>query len=212
MAIPIGERRLPVYKLIKNLSAFVLRPFFRLQVEGHANIPEKGPFLLLPKHQRWEDIPLLSISMERPLYYIAKYELFRKPLLRLFLSSLGGLPLNRMNPSESIQSLRKLLDLLKNGQGIVIFPEGTYYKGSMGKTHKRLINMILSRHRAPMIPCGINYLKGDGRINVKIEFGRPVLSDSEHVLKDCVELALGEMARLSGFHKTHIGEGTDVGT
>jgi len=212
MAIPVGERILPVYNLTKIFSAFVLRPFFRLQVIGHINIPEKGPFLLLPKHQRWEDIPLLSMAIARPLYYIAKHELFRNPLSRWFISSLGGMPLNRVNPSESIQSVKKLFDLLNNGEGIVIFPEGTYYKDRMGKGHKRLIRMILSRYMTPLIPVGIIYSKGRNRIHVRIEIGRPVLPESSCNINEGIELAFIEIARLSGLQENHIGENADVGT
>jgi 1-acyl-sn-glycerol-3-phosphate acyltransferase len=200
MAIPVGERKLPVYNLAKKFSAFLLCPFFKPQIIGHSNIPDQGPFLLLPKHQRWEDIPLLSMAIERPLHYVAKYELFRNPVSRMLLSSLGGLPLNRLNPSESIKSVKKMFDLLKNGEGIVIFPEGTYYKERMGKGHKGLTRMILSRYRIPLIPVGINYSKGKGRMHVRIEIGRPLFSESSSSINKDIDLAFIEIARLSGLH------------
>ena len=68
-------------------------------------MPEKGPFILLPKHQRWEDIPIIDLALQKPLYYIAKYELFNNVLFRWFITSAGGIPLNRERPMESRRSL-----------------------------------------------------------------------------------------------------------
>jgi len=212
MAIPFQERRLPLYRLAKALSAFILCPFFKIHVSGHANIPVDGPFLMLPKHQRWEDVPLLSMSIARPLYYVAKHELFQDTLSRWLLSSLGGLPLNRSKPSDSIQSVKKMLHLLKKGEGIVIFPEGTYYRERMGEAHKGLARMILSRCRAPLIPVGINYSKTGQRVHVRIEIGRPVYTKASGNIKDAIDLAVREIAGLSGLQKYHIGENTDDGT
>jgi 1-acyl-sn-glycerol-3-phosphate acyltransferase len=209
MAVPLGERRLPVYNLVKKISALALLPFFRLQVIGHDNIPEKGPFLLLPKHQCWEDIPLLAMAIERPLYFIAKYELFRNPLSRLLLSSLGGLPLNRLRTSESIQTVKKVFELLKKGEAVVVFPEGTYHKQRMGKGHKGLIRMILSRSVAPLVPLGVNYSKEGHRIHARIEIGRPVLLESSCGINKGLDLAFMEIARLSRLQAYDNGEDKD---
>lgn len=211
MAIPLEERRIYIYNLTKLLAAYILCPFFKVQINGHSNIPENGPFLILPKHQRWEDVPLLSIAITRPLYYIAKYELFQNPISRWLLSSLGGLPLNRSNPSDSIQSVKKIFHLLKNGEGIVIFPEGTYYRGKMGDMHKRLIRMILSRNMVPLIPVGIKYSEVGRMTAVSIETGMPICPESSEQIDDSIDLALIEIARLSGL-QSNIGEDTDYGT
>jgi 1-acyl-sn-glycerol-3-phosphate acyltransferase len=211
MAIRVGKRRLCLYHLVKRIAPLLFYPFFRIQVLGHFNIPGNGPFLLLPKHQRWEDVPLLGMAIERPLNFIAKYELFRNPVTGWFLSSLGGLPLNRTRPSETIRSIKTLLDLLKRGEGIVIFPEGTYQKEKLGKVHKGLIRLILMRFNVPMIPVGINYSKKGIRTAVIIETGSPVSLESMEDIDESVDLAVSEISRLSGLPLDHTGENTDVG-
>jgi 1-acyl-sn-glycerol-3-phosphate acyltransferase len=212
MAIPFEERTVPLYRLTKRLAAFILFPFFKVQVNGQSNIPQTGPCLVLPKHQRWEDIPLISYAIARPLYYVAKYELFLNPLSGWLLSSLGGLPLNRSKPSESIQSVKRLFHLLKKGEGIVIFPEGTYYKGKIGNMHKGLIRLILERHMVPLIPVGFKYSGGGKRTQVNIEIGRPVRLEPSDNIDNYIDLAIGEIAELSGLQRNYIGENTDVGT
>ena len=75
-----------------------MAPFFRLDVLGLDHLPRDSAFILLCKHQRWEDIPLLGLASPRPLYFIAKYELFKSRLGSRFFGSLGGIPLNRQRP------------------------------------------------------------------------------------------------------------------
>ncbi len=168
-------RRRWVFQITKFASLIFLRPFFSLRVEGVENLPLDKSFVLVPKHQRWEDIPLLGMATPRPLYYVAKYELFRFPPIAWYLTSLGGIPLNRERPIESRRSLVKVLELLKKGEGIVVFPEGTYYKGRMGPGKKGLIRLVMGRVDVPFIPVGIRYEKRGLRTEVVIKYGIPIL-------------------------------------
>jgi 1-acyl-sn-glycerol-3-phosphate acyltransferase len=201
MASYVRERNLVVYSLAKILSSFLFRPVFKLQIMGQNNVPAKGPLLVLPKHQRWEDIPLLALAMERPLYYIAKYELFRNPISGAILSSLGGVPIDRLNPTKSIRSLKTVFDLLKRDEGIVIFPEGTYYINQMGKCHKGLIRMVLARQNASLLPVGINYSKEGKSTQVRINIGRPFYKESSTDMIESLDLVFQEIARLSELNK-----------
>ena len=176
----------------------VLFPFFRIRISGLNNIPQNGSFILMPKHQRWEEIPILGTSIERPLYYIAKHELFKNNISRWFISLLGGLPLNRKQPSKSRQSLEVMLRLLKKGEGVVIFPEGTYYRGRMGKGHQGLIRMIYSRLDTNFIPVGIKYSKKRWRTQVIIKIGEPIYGDSVNNFQEIGDYIMKEIARLSG--------------
>lgn len=190
--------RIRVYRLIRTAARVLLSPFFRIRAEGVARLPAAGPFLLLPKHQRWEDIPLLAMAVERPLYYVAKHQLFETPLSRWFISSLGGLALNRDRPMESRNSIRGLWRLLARGEGVVIFPEGTYYRGKMGPGRSGLIRMIRSRVVVACIPVGIRY-SGEGlRKTARIVVGDPLPERTGEGGEAFFRRAMQEIARLSG--------------
>ena len=180
------------------VSRIVLTPFFSLETEGTENIPRKNAFVLLPKHQRWEDIPLVGLAATRPLYYVAKSELFRDPVSSCFLKSLGGIPLNRKNPLKSRDSLNNLIELLRKGEGVVIFPEGTYYKNTMGPGRPGMIRLILSRLDLPFIPAGISYSGRRYRTVVRIKFGNPLYADSKTSVNEFMNRMMNEIARLSG--------------
>ncbi len=187
------------YPVVRVIARAFLSLLFRLTVHGLENLPSHNAFVLLPKHQRWEDIPLLDLATPRSLYYVAKQELFVIPLFGWFLSSLGGVPLNRSRPMESRQSLRFVHKLLRKGEGIVVFPEGTYYRNRMGPGRRGLIRMIMSHSDVPFIPTGIRYEASGFYTKVKIAFGSPICMDSADNPHLVVDRIMEEIARLSGF-------------
>ena len=198
MTPPIRERNDKLVWLTKRFSKLFLSPFFKIKTEGIRNLSTGSSFILTPKHQRWEDIPLLSISTPRSLSYIAKHELFLNPLSGWFLSSLGGLPLNRSRPLESRASFRAMMERLGEGEGLVIFPEGTYFKDRVGPGRPGLIRMIRSRLRIPFIPVGINYAKKGLPRLVQIQFGKPLYDDPNETTENVLNGIMKEIKRLSG--------------
>jgi len=192
-------RKDTVVALIRVPAKVFMSVFFRLRVRGVENLPVKGPFVLLPKHQRWEDIPLLGLAVSCPLYYVAKQELFEHPLSRWFFTALGGIPINRRRPMESRHAIKGVQRLLEEGERVVIFPEGTYYKGRMGPGRLGLLRFLRYRVRPAFIPVGIRYGDEKGRKSVEISFGRAVPEDSSVSPESFLERVMGEIARLSGF-------------
>ena len=194
----MGIRKNWVVKATKTTSRVLMSPFFRLETEGTENLPQKSAFILLPKHQRWVDIPLLSLATPRPLYYVAKYDLFKNPLSNWFIRSLGGIPLNRQRPLESRQSLKVMIEFLKKGEGIVVFPEGTYYRNKIGPAHAGIVRFVLSRFSIPFIPVGMNYLGKGVRTLVRINFGKAIYADPSVPASSFLDNVMKEIAGLSG--------------
>ena len=196
-----------VFRFTRTAGRILLTPFFALQTEGVENVPCESAFILLPKHQRWEDIPLLSLATPQPLYYVAKYELFRNRLASWYLTALGGLPLNRKKPLESRRSMKAVLQFLREGQGVVIFPEGTYYRDKMGPGHAGIVRLVLSRLALPFVPVGIRYYKKRIRTKVLIRFGRPFRPERNAQHDVLLKKMMEEIAGLSGFRTNHEKEG-----
>lgn len=159
----------------------------------------------MPKHQYWTDIPLIGFAFYNiHLNYIAKKELFRFPLVRTFLTTLGGIPLDREKPIKSLDSFKHLSFLLRMRQKIVIFPEGTYYTGIIGKGKSRLIKMILKfqeeeqlSNHIPFIPVGIIYQKMKFRQKVTIRIGEPLYADRESDAEEFTQKVMKAIAFLS---------------
>jgi 1-acyl-sn-glycerol-3-phosphate acyltransferase len=196
---PLLERRPHfLWRLAKLAAQCVFTPFFELKVTGTRNLTGSNAVVVLPKHQCWQDIPLLGLASPRPLYYVAKYELFRRPWINRSLVALGGIPLNRSRPLQSRQSFKKVVALLRQNQGVVLFPEGTYYPGRMGTGRIGMLGYILKRVTVPLVPVGVRYDRSKWRRRVWIRFGRPVPIDPLKKRDAVLNRIMQEIARLSG--------------
>jgi 1-acyl-sn-glycerol-3-phosphate acyltransferase len=204
------RRNALVYGITKAIAAIIFRLCYRLRVQGLENIPNQGPAIILPKHQYWTDIPIVSLTSRRQLNYVAKGELFRIPFVKTFLSLLGGIPVNRERTTKTTGSFRYILHLLKGKEYVVIFPEGTYHPGEVGKGKSRLIQMILNwqGHRGtnstgtmeddiPFVPMGIHYGRKGLRTIVMVKIGRPIFADGEADAPQLTNQIIEGIARLS---------------
>jgi len=202
---PESRRRRLLYGVMKLILPRWCNCLYHLDVYGTQHIPKQGCAIITPKHQYWTDIPLIGLTFYNiHLNYIAKKELFRFPLIRTFLTILGGIPLDRKAPIKSLDSFRHLNHLLRRKEKIVIFPEGTYYRGRIGKGKSRLIKMILKFQEEehlpdpiPFIPVGISYQKRRLRQKVKISIGEPLFAKGESEAEEFTQKIMYKIALLS---------------
>ncbi len=165
-------------------------------------LPDHGPMVILPKHQYWTDIPMISLTFNPHLYFVAKKELFRYPLIRHYLSLAGAIPVDREKSIRTLDSFKMLITLLKANERIVIFPEGTYFRNRVGSGKSRLLQMILKfqeelKQKIPFIPVGIRYGERKGwRRRVEICIGPPLFAERESEAISLTERAMEEISRL----------------
>ena len=188
-----------ICRITRVFSRISLSLFYRLETAGQQYLPRENAFILLPKHQCWQDIPLIALATPRHLYYIAKYELFENRFTSWILRSLGGIPLNRQQPLKSRDSIRAMIEFLKNGEGVVVFPEGTYYRNRMGPGKQGMVKLIISRVSFPLIPVGVHYRRIGFRTSVRVCYGKPVYPDKSVRPISILNNVMKEIAVLSGF-------------
>ncbi len=150
----------------------------------------------------------MGLAVWEPVYYVAKHELFVYPGVRHFLTALGGIPLDRTRPVKTLNSFRRIEQLLKDRERIVIFPEGTYYPYAMGPGKHRLIGHILRSHDRlgpeaqplPFFPLGIYYSREKFRPLVEVKIGPalycPEGSDAETFTGEIIR-RIGELSGLA---------------
>jgi 1-acyl-sn-glycerol-3-phosphate acyltransferase len=190
------------YSVTKRITRLVFSFFYRIETEGKMALPNHGPVILLPKHQYWTDIPIVSLTFESLLYFVGKKELFKYPLIRNALSLLGGLPVDRKQSLRTLGTFKVLVSLLRAGEKIVIFPEGTYFRDRVGSGKSRLLRMIL-RFQAeggnpiPFIPVGIRYGERSGwRRRVEVCVGCPLFAEKESDAIPLTRRAIEEIGHL----------------
>jgi 1-acyl-sn-glycerol-3-phosphate acyltransferase len=199
------KRNAIIYSATKSVARMVFSILYRIEAEKRTALPNQGPMIILPKHQYWTDIPIISLSFRPLLYFVAKKELFRYPLIREYLSLLGGLPVDRKQSIRTLDSFKVLVSLLRAGEKIVIFPEGKYVRNGVGSGKSRLLQMILGfqselGYSIPFVPVGIRYGERSGwRRRVEVCVGSPLFAEKESdaiPLTDRVIKAISHLSRL----------------
>src|SRR5690606_28111202 len=95
---------------------------WRLRVEGREHVPRQGGAILAPNHISNVDPPAVGAAAPRPVYFMAKEELYQMPLLGRILPRLHAFPVRRGTVDRA--ALRRAEELLRAGELVVIFPEG----------------------------------------------------------------------------------------
>lgn len=142
-----------IYQVGQFASRCVLSSLYKVEIVGKENIPQEGGVILCCNHLSNFDPPLLGAYIKRPVHYMAKQELFEKPILKTILPKVGAFPIKRGMSDK--QSLRTAMKLLKDGNMLGLFPEGTRSKdGSLGKGLAGA-GFFALRTEATVIPCAI---------------------------------------------------------
>jgi 1-acyl-sn-glycerol-3-phosphate acyltransferase len=151
-------RKKGVNRLVLLIVRMILTPFFltylRMKRMGREHIPARGPVILAANHRSFFDPFVIGTMTRRPVYYVAKKELFGySRILSWLLNALGAFPVDRgASDQESIETARQILN---RGEIVLMFPEGTRTRpGSLGKP-KRGVGRLALESGAPVVPIAI---------------------------------------------------------
>mgnify|MGYP001161153513 FL=1 len=141
-----------VYSSAQILSKAYFKSFHRFKVVGLENVPKDQAFILASNHASFIDPPALGCALPTSICYLARDSLFRFPFGD-FLKKLNSIPIHREN--MNIRTVRIILNKIKDGKGLLIFPEGTRtHDGSIQKA-KSGIGFILEMANVPIVPAKI---------------------------------------------------------
>ncbi|MBU1863397.1 MAG: (d)CMP kinase, partial [Candidatus Omnitrophica bacterium] len=139
------------YAVMKNIFLLLCKLFFSFKMEGRDNIPAQGGFIIASNHVSFLDPIVVGMNCPRQLHYLARTTLFsRFPFIGWLLHLVNAHPIKRGSADREALTLAE--KLIKEGKGVVFFPEGTRSKdGTIGKP-KSGIGFIACRTSAPVIP------------------------------------------------------------
>ena len=161
-----------MYQFAKNLVWTTLKPIYRFDIKGLEHFPKTGGVLVCSNHIDALDPPVVGITAPRPVHFMAKEELFNMPILKPLLPKLNAFPVKRGLSDR--EALRRALALLKNGDVMGLFPEGTRSKdGKLGKGFSGA-GFFALKGNADVVPCAIiGPYKPFKRL--KVVYGKPII-------------------------------------
>ncbi|MDG1326138.1 MAG: lysophospholipid acyltransferase family protein [Opitutales bacterium] len=140
------------YRIAQILSFFYFRTFHNVVINGLDNIPSSGGFILASNHLSFLDPPLVGCKVNRNLHYFARDSLFKGPL-GFLIKRLNSIPVNR--GQLDLGTLKQTLRVLKQGDPLLVFPEGTRSTdGSLG-TGKKGLGLLVIKSKCPVLPVRI---------------------------------------------------------
>jgi 1-acyl-sn-glycerol-3-phosphate acyltransferase len=142
-----------VYLIVRSLFQPFFHIYFRMQRIGREHIPSSGPVIVAANHRSFLDPFVIGTMARRPMYYVAKRELFRHRWQAWVLNALGAFPVDRgASDEETIETAR---GILARGGIVLIFPEGTRVRpGSLGRPHRGVGRLALQTG-APVVPVAV---------------------------------------------------------
>jgi 1-acyl-sn-glycerol-3-phosphate acyltransferase len=160
-----------LYTFGKALVKTVLTPLYRFEVIGLEKFPKEGGVLLCSNHIHALDPPVVGMTAPRTVHFMAKEELFKNPVLGPILPRVNAFPVKRgMSDREA---LRSALKILKSGEVMGLFPEGTRSTDGVLKKGLSGAGFFALRGEADVVPCAIIGPYKTFR-KVKVVYGDPI--------------------------------------
>ena len=163
----------------------------KIKVSGRKNIPKKGAVLFMVNHPNGLIDPLMvTTHLPRVNHYLVRAAVFKKPLVKKFLSTLNLMPIYRIRDGASQlgknqEIFENCFDIFKKGQTLMIFPEGSHNRKRtirpLSKGFTRIVFGALEKYndlKITIIPVGLTYQNASQYPSkVVINYGTPILAN-----------------------------------
>jgi 1-acyl-sn-glycerol-3-phosphate acyltransferase len=140
-------------RIIRAFFWLVFHTLWPLKIRGLKNVPKQGAAIIVCNHLSMIDPFVVGFAAHRGVSFMAKEELFRVPVVGFLIRKVGAFPLDRSRRDPA--SVRVALSVLKDGDLLGMFPEGTRSTtGEMLEMRTGALR-IASRTRTAIIPASV---------------------------------------------------------
>ena len=149
----VDPRRTLLYRGERMIFVTALWAWFRPKVTGAEHVPKTGPVILAPVHRSFADFGFAAFCTERKLFFMTKDDMWENKWLGKLLLTVGAFPVHR--ESADREALQRAEEVLRQGQVLVLFPEGTRRAGPVIEDLMEGAAFLSARTGAPIVPVGI---------------------------------------------------------
>jgi 1-acyl-sn-glycerol-3-phosphate acyltransferase len=193
----------------------VVHAVIRPRAEGTENVPATGSAILASNHLSAADWIFMPLSLKRRVTFLAKAEYFtgkgvKGALQRAFFSGAGQVPIDRSSASAAENAIQTGLRILRQGELLGIYPEGTRSPDGRLFRGKTGVARMALETGAPVVPVAMVYSKrkllfGKSIMRVQVRFGAPLdfsryegMSGDRFVERSITDEIMYEIMELSG--------------
>nr|WP_319571678.1 lysophospholipid acyltransferase family protein [uncultured Draconibacterium sp.] len=164
-------------------------------------IPQSDNYILMPNHRSYIDI--FIVAAMTPAAMVGKAEIAKWPFMALGARVTNSILVNRKNQKSLLLTMKKIKESVNSGIPVILFPEGTTYKGPLTKKFKNGSFKIAADGNIPVIPMAIDFKDvndawvdkdtfvghffrqlGKPITHVTIRYGEPILDDDHKQLQE----------------------------
>jgi 1-acyl-sn-glycerol-3-phosphate acyltransferase len=173
-----------MYAVTRVVTRSFFRWKFRITVHGVEQVPATGGVILAANHASFLDPPLIGYPIkQRHVCFMARDTLLKHPITAWLFPRIGVVPLSR--EKGDIGAIKSAIALLKSGECVCLFPEGTRTTDGQLQPPKGGIGFLIAKAAVPVVPVYISgtfeaYPKGAKKIrpgSLSISYGPPIRPD-----------------------------------
>ena len=152
-----------MYRFLVSIVSVLVKLIYRVKINGIENLKDDQPFIISANHIHIFDPVILATLTKRQIFFLSKKELFEKKLFAKFFGKLGVIPIDRDN--TDIKAIKSCFRVIRAGNILGIFPEGTRVKSVDINNMKKGVALIALKNKVNILPI---HIEGTYRIFSKI--------------------------------------------
>jgi 1-acyl-sn-glycerol-3-phosphate acyltransferase len=149
-----GKAYRVMYRGVQHILKCIFRLLYRLSITGVDKIPREGKYIICSNHISYVDPVVIGASIPRIIYFMAKRELFSLSFISNLVTFFNAFPVNRN--SFDRKPIERSLKVLKNGNLLGLFPEGSRSVDGVIRKGKKGIGLLSILSGAKIIPVAIS--------------------------------------------------------
>ncbi|MCR9213668.1 MAG: 1-acyl-sn-glycerol-3-phosphate acyltransferase, partial [Proteobacteria bacterium] len=148
--------------LMRFLVWIMISIMYRITLKKVENIPDEGGVLLVCNHVSYVDAMVIAGSIRRPVRFVMDHNIFKIPVFGFIFRTAGAIPISSRKADEETYeaAFKKIADYLRDGEIVLIFPEGMLTPDGEIASFRPGVERILEETPVAVIPMGLSGLWG----------------------------------------------------